>query len=134
MRRRNSLLGILPRSPSDPDLAGEKNGCSSKARRASTSLSESGRSMSQEETAAAVAAADRQRRETVLPSQQLRRWRKLGRVVGVAMGMREISKSYKCSSDPELVSVYPVSIRVKIRQGGANLVASVILLGFPERS
>ncbi len=93
MRRRNSLRDLLPRSPSDPDLAGAQPSPGG-VRRGSGGGGGDGDG----------AGADRRlRRGSALPSMQLRRWKKLGRVMGVAFGMREISRSTKCSSDPELV-------------------------------
>ena len=44
----------------------------------------------------------RQSRRETLPSLQLRRWQKVGRVMGVALGMKILGKTKRTASDPEL--------------------------------
>ncbi len=96
-QRRDSIREMMMhRSPSDPDFAQETTLSGNRGR------GRLGRSMTCEEEEQ-MEEAERERRETALPSQQLRRWQKLGRVMGVAFGMRELARSYKCASDPELV-------------------------------
>ena len=110
MRRKNSLDRLLKRTPSDPELGsiagGGGVGDEEEADGGGYFLGAEGESGDGDGGSVASMRMSRSKSDrprTALPSQQLRRWQKLGRVMGVALAMREISRSSKCSSDPELV-------------------------------